>query len=138
MERRGFELGAQASDSDVNIEETKASRVISENNRRHYEDFMENQSEVNEVNSNDNSDYIKVTEKPKQWSNKRIKEKSKLISSENRAKENKLVIQPANKIQFEVCLEASQESTPWLADHKRRGMTSFNSKTKLADDYSLR
>ena len=92
MERRGFELGAQASDSDVNIEETKASRVISENNRRHYEDFMENQSEVNEVNSNDNSDYIKITEKPKQWSNKRIKEKSKLISSENRAKETKLVI----------------------------------------------
>ena len=41
MERGGFDTNAQASDSDANIEETKASRVISENNRRHYDDFME-------------------------------------------------------------------------------------------------
>lgn len=57
MGSRDFDAGGQVSDTDVNIEETKASRVISENNRRHYEDFMESQSEVN---SNDNnSDFIK-------------------------------------------------------------------------------
>lgn len=54
----------QISDTDVNIEETKASRVVSENNLRPYEEFMESQSEVN---STENAELIKMTEKTQGW-----------------------------------------------------------------------